>query len=71
MNDVNDEHKVVGFSYPLLFVDSDDKVIKEITMTVKSKISISRAETLIAMFKNLLDKYKPKGESHGDNCKVK
>ena len=59
MNDVNDEHKVVGFSYPLLFVDSDDKVIKEITMTVKSKISISRAETLIAMLKHLLDKYKP------------
>ena len=31
MNDVSDEHKVIDFSYPLLFVDSDAKVIHEIT----------------------------------------
>ena len=56
MNDVSDEHKVIDFSYPLLFVDSDAKVIHEITVT--SKISRSRADTLIAMFGYLLDKYK-------------
>ena len=52
----NDEPKVVDFSYQLLFVDSDGKAIREITMKVKSEISISRAETLIVMFS-----YKPKG----------
>ena len=56
MNDVNDEPKVIDFSYPLLFVDSDAKVIHEITVT--SKISRSRADALIAMFGYLLDKYK-------------
>ena len=55
MNDVNDEHKVIDFSYPLL-IGSDAKVIHEITVT--SKISRSRADALIAMFGYLLDKYK-------------
>lgn len=55
-NSMHDNDEVVGFRYPILFVDSDGKVIREITMKVKSEISISRAETLIVMFS-----YKPKG----------
>ena len=35
MNDVSDEPKVIDFSYPLLFVDSDAKVIHEITVRLK------------------------------------
>ena len=62
MRENRDEHKVIDFSYPLLFVDSDAKVIHEITAT--SKISRSRADTLIAMFDHLLDKYQPKGVFH-------
>ena len=56
MREIRDEPKVIDFSYPLLFVDSDAKVIHEITVT--SKISRSRADALIAMFGYLLDKYK-------------
>ena len=55
MREIRDEHKVIDYSYPLL-IGSDAKVIHEITVT--SKISRSRADTLIAMFDHLLDKYK-------------
>ena len=62
MDAVNDEPKVVDFSYQLLLVDSDDKVIDKITIT--SKISLNRADSLITMFGHLLEKYEPKGVSH-------